>query len=508
MADRPNNRKNMGGKAKARKRNSFAIFYVITLIIGVAVCVVLFALAYQTLVPDRIIGDRDPNPPVNDPTEFVRVEPVHLTGMVTASNTFAQRSITVLGLESSRTENFNLTDTTSIQDRRGRPIGFAEITPGRIVDLTFDADTRDLSAISISVDAWEQQPSNFIINLDDATVTVGNRVYTYSSRTLVLNRGEPHSIHLINSEDVITMIGYDDKIWSIRVDSGHGFIRFANADRVVGGTVTVGNSIHTTLDGDRPLAVVEGTHRIIVNGQNIDPFIADVVVRMGQTVEVNLAEMAMRHGALQLLLNEPEASIFINGEAAELENTLIELEFGEHLLRVEMPGFIPIQQEIEITQAFTRLELNLVPDVSSAEILIETFPSDAQLFLNGAFIGNSPLVHEIEFGSSTIIARRAGHEDSSLHIVVGENSPRQYLLPLIQLPMHPPTGQLPPTVPGGPGQLPPMSPEVTPIPSPTLQPDWTPPGTGQGTGQNDLQPPPPPESLWPPSPEDLPVPTD
>ena len=487
-------------KNYSRRKRNFAIFYIITLIIGLAVCVALFAVAYQTLVPPRITipsSDRDNE----DTADFVRVEHEQILGMVTAVETFAPRSVTLHMLESGRSARFYMTDATVVQNRRGAPIGFGEIELGQLVDVTFDANTQEASAVSISSHAWEENhQGNFNINLDNATITIGNRVLSYSSRTMVLNRGETTSISLINPADAIRIIGYNEKIWSIRIESGHGFIRFDNADRIVNGTVTIGNSVFAELDGGRPIAVVEGTHRVIINGQNIETFMRDVVVRQGETVAVNLAEsdMALRKGTLQLIINDhmgmhvPQASVFINGSIVTLENNLIEIEFGEHLLRVEAPDFVPVQQAIELDQPFLRMELSLVRDVSTASVLIETFPSDAQVFVGDTFVGNSPVTAEIEIGTHMIVARRPGYEDRSLNIVVVDVLPRQFMLHMVQQPMHPPTAPIPP---GGQQPLPPLHPDVTPVPSPTIPPDQFIP--------EDI---PSPDVVWPPLIQDLPVP--
>jgi len=466
------------------------------MIIGVVVCVVLFALAYQTLVPGRII-DSSAGRPDPEPVEAVRSEQEQVLGLVTAIEPFTPRSITVMLLESGRSERFTMTDITTVQNRHGSTIGFGEVDLGQIVEVVFDADTREMAAISLSGRAWEQQNrSNLNINLEAATITIGNQVYTYSSRTLVLNQGQPFSISLINPEDILTLVGYEDKIWSIRIDSGHGFVRFDNADRVENGTVAVGNITFTALENSRSISVIEGVHRVIIDGQNIDTFVVDVVVRQGETVVVDLADVIFRSGTLQIIVNEPDATILLNGEPAMLENSLVELEFGTHILRVERPGFLPIQQEIELAQSFMRIEINLERDVQEAQILIETFPSESQIFVNGTLTGVSPVTIEVDFGPVSIIARRAGYEDRPLQITVDENSPRQYLMQLFQLPMHPPDLTQPP---GGtdlppPGQLPPLPSDWEPVPSPTIPSDWDEPSL------------PPPNSVWPPPPEDLPVP--
>ena len=492
---------NTSAKSPRKRRNTFAIFYVITMIIGVVVCVTLFALAYQTLVPDRIIMGAAPNRPDPEPVAFERVESEVVLGMI-ASVGGLPRSLTLHFLDSGRSGIFNMTDTTTVQDRRGNPIGFGELNLGEIVEVTFDTNTQDMTSINLSGRSWQQQHrGNFDINLEAATITIGNQVYYYSSRTMVLNNGEPFPISMINPEDSITLVGFDDKIWSIWIDGGHGFIRFLNAERVISGTVSIGNIVFTSLEDSQPVAVIEGTHRVIVNGQNIETFIADVVVRQGRTSDVDLmADMTLRQATLQVIVNAADATVFIDGEP--MEGTIIDLDFGTYLIRAEAPGYIPVQQEIELDQPILRIDLEMTRDATAAQILIETFPSDAQIFLDDAFVGNSPVAVDVDFGNRTIVARRAGYEDRPLHVLVDENSPRQYLLHMLQLPANVPPLPDSDTLPGSGNHLPPPPPGVTPIPAPTIPSEW--PTTWPAQPQLPQQPPPQPVSpqqpQMPPSP--------
>ena len=470
--DRNGGQDKNGLDARGRKRkNSFTIFYIITMIIGVVVCVTLFAVAYSTIIePNNFLLGSSPIRTDQEPREFVRVEESQALGMVTEMDSFNPRTLTVALLDTNRSDRFNLTDNTSIQNRHGNPISFGEINVGQIVEVTFDANTRNISNLSLSGRAWEQNRSNVEIDLEAATITIGNQVYTYSSRTLVLNRGEPYSIALINPEDVVTLVGYQDKIWSIRIDTGHGFIRFLNADQIVDGTVQIGNFHFSALDGARAISATEGVHRVIIDGQNIDTFMADVVVRQGQTVEVDLRTATLRFGTLQFIMdNSEEATVFINGGVVTLDvNSLVQAEYGIHLIRVERPGFVPIQQEIELNQPLMRIELDLAQDSTEVQILIETFPPDAQVFVNHAFVGNSPVTIEVEHGNHAVIARRAGYEDQTLNITVDATSSRQFIMPMIQLPVHPPSTNVPP--PGN--HLPPPPADWGPIPTPTIPADW------------------------------------
>ncbi|MCL2398272.1 MAG: PEGA domain-containing protein [Defluviitaleaceae bacterium] len=518
-------RKKTPAKGKKRKgsggKSNFALFYVITMIVGIIVCVALFAIAYQSLVPDRITGTPNSGQQAN-PVDFVRPVQEQVLGMVTGVSTSGTRSLTLLILETGRTEQFTTTETTGVQNRFGSPIGFGELNLGQIVEVTFDANTQEMSAISLSGRAWNQQHRGSVnINLESATITIGNQVYTYSSRTLVLNQNQPFSIALVNPNDVLTLWGYGDKVWSITVDTGHGFIRFENADRVVNGTVAIGNSIFTPLEGSDAISALEGTHRVIIDGRNIETFIADVVVRQSETIVVNLMDVTFRTGTLQLVINDSDTSVFINGDAVELVNSLVEVEYGTHMLRLERPGFLPVQQEFEMSQPFMRLEVDLPRGALLFQVIIETFPSNSQVFLDGVFQGNSPLTLELEQGTYQVIARRAGYEDRAQNVFVGERASNQVLLQLTQLPNHllpSPSPTPSATTPPEQEVLPPLPPGWAPIPTPTLPPSWDPPLPDDIFQQPvaPVWPPDPPENIlpetlpgevpWPPLPEHLPLP--
>ena len=438
MAERPNRRR--ANKRKRRKQSKlqigFLIFCIITLLIGVAVCVALFMFALQNFVPPRITGipeagvasDRNGNDANGDDTAELN----HAFGMITAMNTFDPRSLDLLLLDSGRTERFDVTGTTTVRNRHGITIGFSELRVGQIVDVYFGAGARQISTVSLNDSAWERQLSgNFNIDSSARRIVVAGQAYTFSTQTIVRNQqGAPSSISQINPEDTITIVGYQDKIWSIRIDSGKGFIDFANIDHIIEGTVAIGTLIFVPLEEDLVIPIEEGTHRMVIEGQNIERFIRYVSVRQGQTSTVDLTEAESRRGTLQVISNVPTASVFINGELVVLDQTLIELEHGEYTIRLEHPGFIPVQQTFTMNQTIMRIELNLQPDTPGREIAITTNPTGAEIFLDGVFMGYSPIMIRAEFGNRTVVARMAGFDDRPLHFIADANSPNQYFLTL------------------------------------------------------------------------------
>jgi hypothetical protein len=161
-----------------------------------------------------------------------------------------------------------------------------------------------------------------------------------------------------------------------------------------------------------------------VEGQNIEPFIADIVIRPGETYTVNLIDVELRSALLLVTVSEPDATIIINGEALT-EPGPAEVEFGEHIIRVEKDGFLPVEQMVTINRPFLEFPIELTRIALTARVIIYTVPSPAQIFIDNVFVGYSPRTREMETGTISVVARLEGHIDSSLmswEILEGDNA--------------------------------------------------------------------------------------
>jgi len=498
--DKPTNGKNQ--RRKGRGSSNFAVFYLVTLLIGVAVCVALVVFGYQ-----HIIGDSDESPfsnIVSRPTTTPRPAQIILSDRITSETTIGMivsmepftepRIVTLHLLESGRREHFQVPSSTSVVNRHGTVISFGELSLGQIVDIQFDSNTNDVSSLNLSNRAFmfsNQRGLNF--DSDTTKISMGNRVYDLSSQTMILNQGEQPSLSNIKPEDVFTVWGYGDKIWSLRLDSGNGFIHFENVDMVTNANLTIASAnIFRLLESDTTITMGEATHRILVTGENIQPFHRDVLVRQNQTTTIDLTEVTPLSSNIQLMLNnssgggwvnaatQTDVSVFINGSAVDFAGSFIPYEYGTHTLRVERTGFIPIQQEIDIVVPVQRIEVEMIREIPIARIEIETFPSDAEIFLDHALIGSSPTFIEVENGNYLIVARKPGYEDYRLSIEVTNTSPRRYMITMRQLPAHIPEPTPTPTPSPTPfdptptatpwPDLPPHLQE--PVPTPVIPQDW------------------------------------
>ena len=489
---------------KTRIKTSFAIFYIVTLLIGVFVMVMLFIFVSGNL-PETVIPPLMPELEVTAPVLpegerfLAMVEDIIVSG--------TRRAVTLRFIEFDRVETLTLTDTSTITNRFGNIVPFSEVTLGQILEAQYNQETREIRSLSLnSARAWNRSFAGGLrVDYNGSTIAIGSEIWRYSSRTLFLARGEIVSITALDPNDVVTIWGYGEHIWSLSIDEGSGVILLENINLVRGGRIQVpAASIFAALDSSRTFSLREGQHRIIIEGDNIVPFVVDVISRRGETSVVNLANVEFREVNLAVAVTPQDADLFLNGERIVPQNGRITVEFSPegvtHSLRAEATGFLPAVQEFEIVSGSPLrikipgdddilpepLRMQLVRETVHHAILVETIPPGAQIFINHGFMGESPVVLDLQEGTHLLTARLAGYQDSNLNISVHAASSRQYLLPLVSVPVVN-IPEMPPVDPNVP-VLPPLPPDYEPVPPPPL-PEYLPP----------------PSDVWPPPASELPT---
>jgi len=126
-------------------------------------------------------------------------------------------------------------------------------------------------------------------------------------------------------------------------------------------------------------------------------------------------------GALLTIASTPVdgAEITIDGESSGVTPAHdIELGAGEHTVEIVAPLHLPYQTTVvfEPGEAPRELEAVLVPNW--APLTVATFPSNAEVSLDGAVVGSTPFEHRIETGERMIEIRRQAFKSFSRRIQV------------------------------------------------------------------------------------------
>jgi formylglycine-generating enzyme required for sulfatase activity len=153
----------------------------------------------------------------------------------------------------------------------------------------------------------------------------------------------------------------------------------------------------------------------------------------GEAGQTHRFELRLLPGLLEIDAGELTGSrLLVNGEElGSIPAEPIELEPGEHLVRVESPRYEPFDSVVDIEGGGARqtLEVTLVPRF--AAIGFRSQPEGARLRLGGRAVGKTPLTYELLEGSHDYELSLPGYKPYRGSVVVVANRPT--VLPAVTL---------------------------------------------------------------------------
>jgi len=315
---------------------------------------------------------------------------------------------------------------------------FAMLAVGNMMEASYNAATNELLAIGQSFTRDFHSRTGLRIDMDNATITIGNDVLNFTSQTLVMYRGEPFHLSDVTTDDTITIIAVGDTIWLIQIESGHGFLQIANASTIHNGRLILdplgsgSNRIAALDDVDGQLTIPEGTYRVTVEGNNIETYITEIVIRHGETTILDLSDVEPGLAMLELTVTPAASRVYINGELRQASEPM-EFEFGAQLvIRVEHHGYYTHERTVEIAQATTTVTINLEEEVITSRITILTEPIGANVWINNQPVGQSPVITDVQPGNINILLQMYGFYNYSTFVYVhpGESTHSLAMIPV------------------------------------------------------------------------------
>jgi len=357
----------------------------------------------------------------------------------------------MLDISANNTNTFVFTETTDLRNRFGQSMDFEDVTVGNLMDIAYNPDNSELFSLRQTV-TRDLTPADFRVDTDYSTITVGNDVFNFNEQTLVLRRGNAFLLEDVRPEYMVTLVTLGDMIWTIDIESAHGFLRFINGDSILDGRVImnpIGPGINRFGDVTDTITLPEGAYRVTVEGRNIEAYVTEIEIIYGETTIIDLADVEPSEAVLELTVTPGGSRVFINGVLTPAHGAL-EFEFGETLtIRVERDGFYTEERTVEMNQAIVSINISLeeeTPVVVMAMLSITAMPAGAQIFINGQFVGLAPINVEIYPGQISIAAFATGYYDyvTAIEVVPGQNNRSVIMSRIPDEPEYVPIPTLPP----------------------------------------------------------------
>ncbi len=245
----------------------------------------------------------------------------------------------------------------TVQNTYGDTVSINEVYNGSVVDVVYYSDTMKLVSIQICDSATViKGASKFTADVENGTARYKGTTKTMSPYVVAYDEGVPINIMEVNTEDQVTLHLYKDKLVSVVVEIGHGYVRLENHDTYVGGMVEVGYDVIVPVTTDMLIPVREGTYTMRINKNGYSQT-KDVTVLKNQETHVDLANLAIPTGSATFEVTPADAEIYVDGERV-YGNVYTDI-YGTYGLKIVADGYSSFRGSFKIDEAVNTFEINL-----------------------------------------------------------------------------------------------------------------------------------------------------
>lgn len=399
---------------------------------------ILFSLLCILLVGCK--EDTSDEQPVD--TGFIEATPgsydsMDIAVLVSKNN---DETITFMNIETGKNYTLTYTGATTIWDKYGEAMSMEQLSEGDIVDVKFLKSKKRLADITLHKDAFTYTDvTKYEINELTKTFTIVKEAFQYTKDTVIVSDGQQIELMDLNEADVLTVRGIGSTVYSIAVEKGHGYLKLANDEYFIGGWIEIGSTMIRPITDDMLLVVPEGKYDVLfTNGGNSGT--KKVTIGRDEEVTVDIGDIEIeevQYGSVIFTMNPTDASLYIDGKLVDTSSA-ISLEYGIHQIIAVATGYDTLTQYIKVGQESAGVSITMEKEESSSDddedeedneeedtvdisstykVYIDT-PEGVEVYLNGNYIGISPVSFAKKPGTHTITLRKNGYVTRSYTIEI------------------------------------------------------------------------------------------
>lgn len=372
----------------------------------------------------------------NTKEETVDIYVSQLTGIVKQVDTI-DREITVRLLEKNEEQSFSYDTATTLTDQYGAPMVFEQLVPGSIVDLFYNSTLQKAGSLQIHPDIWNYTDIHkFSLNTNAGILTVGDQEYVLDADVFVFSENEEILPEQILQQDVISIQGIGEKVFSITVQQGHGYLELKNEEYFIDGWIEIGQTLISKISPEMLFSVPEGTYQVRLTSELLNES-REVTIARDQITVLDLGDIEKpvpESGQVTLQITPEDAEVYIDDHLVNAYYT-IKLPLGMHEITVSASGYDTVSQYFQVDGEPLTLEMSLSESKSTvsgntvswaldnqtqATITIEA-PVGAEVYEDNLYKGYAPVTYTKTPGTHVITLRKTGYVTRSYTIEVQDD---------------------------------------------------------------------------------------
>ena len=351
----------------------------------------------------------------------------------------SKKTITFFNLVRERSYTLNYDGTTGLYDKYGSSLSMEQVKEGDIVDILFLKGKKMLASLKMSESSFTlDNVSQFNLNEKTKEISIGDSTYRITDDLLIFSEGNQVEIMDLNQVDTVSVQGIDRTIHSVSVEKGHGYLRLKNDEYFWGGWIEVGQEIIRPIEEGMLLVVPEGKYDVILSTKGVSG-VKNVTIKRDKETELDLGDLkkesVQKFGTLIIAVSPDTAEVYIDAEPVDISRP-VDVEYGIHQLMAKAEGYQTVTKYIKVGQENATIEVvmeketeasvssneaansvsdNDVASTSGGKLTIDA-PVNAEVYLDGSYIGIAPVSFNKTAGIHVITLRANGYVTKSYTI--------------------------------------------------------------------------------------------
>ncbi len=352
-------------------------------------------------------------------------------------------TVTLLNREVGKQYTLYIVGTTTLTDRYGTAVSLEQIAPGDVVDVTFLKSQKRLNSMKLSESSWSNESvSKYTLDFERKNLTIGEERFKLTDDTLFFSEGRQIEEMDINERDVLSFQGIDNQVVSVVVEKGHGYLRLNNDEKFVGGFIEIGQVMVQQITDDMLLTVPEGDYEVNISCSG-GGGVKHVSIDRGEEVVLDIGDLEVaeeKYGQIIFSLTPSDTELYVDGAEIDASKP-VSLTYGIHQVIARADNYQSITTYLKVGQASAGIDIVLErvdsdddedddEDSKSSDTTIDASsdyykvyveaPEGAEVYVDGNYIGISPVNFKKEEGSHVITLRKSGYETRSYTISVDD----------------------------------------------------------------------------------------
>lgn len=414
---------NYNKKKKIAQNFNYSYFLIATICLSVVIFSTIFFLTYHS-ISDYFDFDYKKSP-INMQNQEIVSELDENTNKVSTGIlkdiNIDETTINILDLNTNKDYNLKINSSSELKDKFENNISILEFLKGDIVDFSFDS-TNKLTYMKKSIETFFQENiSNFDLDLTNNILKYNEKAYKINKNVIIYKGVIEFPLEKISSLDTLNIKGLNNEIYYIEIKKGTGSLKFINKPNLSDATLEIDRDIFKPLSEVDLINLKEGKHKIVIRDNSISPYVKEIDIFSEKETIIDLAEIQNKKGNLLINANVSDYDLYINNKIENSKDTIL-LPYGNYNIKIEKEGYKPFITNININKAQVSIQANLEKFEKLGKLNISSNPTEAQVFINNAFVGYTPLEYKLPYGNHNVILKKEGYLDFNLSgITIGEN---------------------------------------------------------------------------------------